>query len=70
VFGQALSRIASGKPGFPSHRVERRQSCKKHGFRKKQFNYCLNQWDKLEVFMEDGRLEISNNHGERSIKHV
>lgn len=30
--------------------------------------YCLNQWDKLCAFLLDGRLEISNNRGERAIK--
>uniref|UniRef100_UPI000E09153D IS66 family transposase n=1 Tax=Desulfotruncus alcoholivorax TaxID=265477 RepID=UPI000E09153D len=30
--------------------------------------YCLNQWDKLVAFMQDGRLEIDNNRSERSIK--
>ena len=30
--------------------------------------YCRNQWDKLECFLKDGRLEISNNRAERSIK--
>ena len=30
--------------------------------------YCLNQWDKLEAFMHDGRMGISNNRSERSIK--
>jgi transposase len=30
--------------------------------------YCLNQWNKLEAFMKDGRLEIDNNRSERSIK--
>lgn len=30
--------------------------------------YSLNQWDKLTAFMKDGRLEIDNNRGERSIK--
>ncbi len=30
--------------------------------------YCRNQWDKLEAFLEDGRLEIDNNRSERSIK--
>jgi transposase len=30
--------------------------------------YCLNQWDKLSAFLLDGRLEISNNRGERAIK--
>lgn len=30
--------------------------------------YCLNQWNKLENFLLDGRLEIDNNRSERSIK--
>ncbi|MBC9786757.1 IS66 family transposase, partial [Heliobacterium chlorum] len=30
--------------------------------------YCLNQWQKLEAFLLDGRLEIDNNRSERSIK--
>ena len=30
--------------------------------------YCLNQWDKLKAFLLDGRLELSNNRSERSIK--
>jgi transposase len=30
--------------------------------------YCLNQWDKLVAYLEDGRLEIDNNRSERSIK--
>ena len=34
----------------------------------KAVGYCLNQWDKLVRFMEDGRLEIDNNRAERSIK--
>ena len=31
-------------------------------------SYCLNQWDKLLAFLEDGRLELDNNRSERSIK--
>ena len=31
-------------------------------------NYCRQQWPKLIRFLEDGRLEISNNRAERSIK--
>lgn len=31
-------------------------------------SYCLNQWDKLEAFLQDGRLELDNNRSERSIK--
>lgn len=30
--------------------------------------YCLNQWSKLVVFLEDGNLELHNNRSERSIK--
>ena len=30
--------------------------------------YTLNQWDKLNVFLQDGRLEIDNNSSERAIK--
>lgn len=30
--------------------------------------YCLNQWDKLQRFLLDGRLELDNNRSERSIK--
>ncbi|MCW3491714.1 IS66 family transposase [Dethiobacter alkaliphilus] len=30
--------------------------------------YCRNQWDKLSAFLKDGRLELDNNRGERSIK--
>jgi len=31
-------------------------------------HYALNQWDKLIRFLEDGRIEMSNNRAERSIK--
>ena len=34
----------------------------------KAIKYCLNQWPKLESFLLDGRLEISNNRAERAIK--
>ena len=30
----------------------------------KAITYCLNQWDKLVAFLEDGRLEIDNNRSE------
>ena len=30
--------------------------------------YSLGQWDKLEAFMLNGRLEMSNNRAERAIK--
>jgi transposase len=34
----------------------------------KAVGYCLNQWSKLTAFLLDGRLEVSNNRAERSIK--
>lgn len=34
----------------------------------KAIAYCWNQWNKLIVFLEDGRLELDNNRSERSIK--
>ena len=34
----------------------------------KAFQYLLGQWKWLTVWLEDGRLEISNNRAERSIK--
>lgn len=34
----------------------------------KAVRYCINQWDKLNNFLLDGRLEIDNNRAERSIK--
>lgn len=34
----------------------------------KAINYTLNQWDKLVILAEDGRLEASNNRGERAIR--
>lgn len=34
----------------------------------KAVSYCLKQWPKLEAFILDGRIEISNNRAERAIK--
>lgn len=34
----------------------------------KAINYCLNQWSKLETFLKDGEIELSNNRAERAIK--
>jgi transposase len=34
----------------------------------KAIGYCLNQRDRLEAFLLDGRLELDNNRSERSIK--
>ena len=30
--------------------------------------YCCNQWESLQAFLKDGRLEIDNNRSERAIK--
>ncbi len=34
----------------------------------KAVTYCINQWSKLVVFLQDGHLELDNNRSERSIK--
>lgn len=34
----------------------------------KAINYCLNQWSKLAIFLENGEIELSNNRAEKSIK--
>ena len=34
----------------------------------KALTYLKNQWQTLTVFLEDGRIELSNNRAERSIK--
>ncbi len=34
----------------------------------KAVGYCLNRWQKLVTFLEDGNLELDNNRAERSIK--
>lgn len=34
------------------------------------FTYLFNQWGALTVFLEDGRIELSNNASERSVKQA
>jgi len=34
----------------------------------KAINYCLNQWDALNIFLLDGRIPIDNNAAERAIR--
>lgn len=48
-------------------KLQKSQTIPKSSFGK-AINYCLNQWEKLKVFLEDGRLELDNNRSERSIK--
>ena len=46
---------------------QRQQTLPKSAFGQ-AITYCLNQWDDLNHFLLDGRLEIDNNRAERSIK--
>jgi len=46
---------------------QRQQALPKSAFGQ-AITYCLNQWDELNHFLLDGRLEIDNNRAERSIK--
>jgi transposase len=46
---------------------QRQQTLPKSAFGQ-AITYCLNQWDNLNNFLLDGRLEIDNNRAERSIK--
>jgi transposase len=48
-------------------KIKEQQTLPKSGL-SKAIKYCLNQWPKLEAFLLDGRLEISNNRAERAIK--
>ena len=34
----------------------------------KAFRYTLNQWDALQVYLQDGSLSIDNNVAERAMK--
>jgi transposase len=46
---------------------QRQQTLPKSAFGQ-AITYCLNQWNALNTFLQDGRLEIDNNRAERSIK--
>lgn len=46
---------------------QRQQTIPKSAFGQ-AITYCLNQWDNLNHYLLDGRLEIDNNRAERSIK--
>lgn len=50
-------------------KIQEQQVLPKSGLGK-AVTYCLNQWDHLVAFLEDGRLEIHNNSSERSIKPI
>ena len=46
---------------------QRQQTLPKSAFGQ-AITYCLNQWEHLNSYLMDGRLEIDNNRAERSIK--
>jgi len=64
-------RLAESKPILDSFyqwlKAQKRIMLHKSSFGQ-AVNYCLNQWDKLNNYLLDGRLEIDNNRSERSIK--
>ena len=45
------------------------QAQPKSSFGKALF-YCLNNWDELNQYVNDGELKIDNNHCEREMKYV
>src|SRR5690606_40164112 len=51
---------------FPTRRSS--DLCVKQSHLGKAVEYCLNHWKELNNFLLDGRLELSNNRSERSIK--
>ncbi len=64
-------RLAKSKPILDEFHMwlkrQRQQTLPKSAFGQ-AITYCLNQWDELNHFLLDGRLEIDNNRAERSIK--
>jgi transposase len=48
--------------------IQAREECAKQSHLGKAVEYCLNHWKELNNFLLDGRLELSNNRSERSIK--
>lgn len=64
-------RLAESKPILDSFyqwlKEQKRVMLHKSSFGK-AVNYCLNQWDKLNNYLLDGRLNIDNNRAERNIK--
>lgn len=66
-----LKRLEKSKPLLDEFYVwlkkQKQQTIPKSAFGQ-AITYCLNQWEKLNNFLLDGRLEITNNRAERSIK--
>ena len=64
-------RLEQSKPkleALKSWLHERRSDVSHKSSLGKAIAYCLNQWDHLIVFLEDGRLEMTNNLAERGMK--
>jgi hypothetical protein len=53
---------------FQAKLLELKPKTPEKGLLGKAIAYALNQWPKLQVYLDDGRLEISNNRTERTIK--
>ena len=47
-----------------------REECVKQSHLGKAVEYCLNHWKELNNFLLAGRLELSNNRSDRSIKPI
>lgn len=64
-------RLLRSKPvldAFLAWLEKTREECVKQSHLGKAVEYCLNHWKELNNFLLDGRLELSNNRSERSIK--
>jgi transposase len=48
--------------------VKRSQQVPPKSLLGKAISYCLSQWDRLVVYLEDGRLSIDNNAAENAIR--
>jgi len=66
-----LKRLEQSKPVLDAFlvwlNIKSKQALSKTAFGT-AITYCRNQWNKLERFLLDGRLEIDNNRAERSMK--
>jgi transposase len=65
------ARLAESKPileRFAAWLKEQQLRALPKGLLGTAITYSLKQWEKLNVFLQDGRLEIDNNRSERAIK--
>ena len=64
-------RLQRSKPVLEAFLVwlqKTKEECVQKSHLGKAVDYCLNHWKELSNFLLDGRLELSNNRAERSIK--